>query len=90
MGRITSQRRVGGLAMSLGPESSLADTPESLRYRRILEGDSLAAARLSQGAAVGKEAAGKIFGKVKATAAKTRQAAKDRRAIESGDVKDIS
>jgi len=68
---------------------SLADTPESQRYLRVLDGGSIVGARLGQGATAGRETAGRLFNRLKEKRAESRQAAKDREAIESGEVKDI-
>ncbi len=75
--------------MTPEPNSSLADTPESQRYQRVLDGGSVTGARISQGANAGKETAGRLFNKFKDKRAESRQATADREAIESGQVKDI-
>ena len=76
--------------MTEGPaRASLAETADSQRYLRVLEGGSVTGARLSQGATVGKEAAGRLIGRLKDNRAQSRQAAEEREAIESGRVKDI-
>ncbi len=70
-------------------DGSLASTPESRRYIRVLDGGSVTGARLNQSAAAGKETAGRLFNRFKDKRSESRQAAEDRKAIESGEVKDI-
>ncbi len=70
--------------------TSLAETADSQRYLRVLEGGSVMGARLSNGATVGKEAAGRLIGKLKDNRSRSRQAAKEREAIESGRIKNIT
>lgn len=80
---------MGGLAVNDTPTSSLADTSESQRYLRLLEGGSLTSVRLGQGAAASKRTAGRLFNKLKDKRTESREVAEIRRAIESGEVKDM-
>lgn len=75
--------------MGLNDHDSLANTSESQRYLRVLNGGSITTARIGQTAGAGKEAAARIFGSFKDNRRRSREAADVRRAIESGRVKDI-
>lgn len=76
--------------MTIDRHQSFGEYPASERYRRLLEGEGAAAVRLSQGLDAASGVAGAAFGKLKGLQRDARQRRADKRAIESGNVNDLS
>ena len=72
-----------------GEGFSLGDTPDSIRYRKLLEGEGLTSVRLSQGMSAGKAAVGKTLGKYRDKRRQSREQEEIQRRIESGEITDL-
>jgi hypothetical protein len=75
--------------MSDERNKSLGDLPESIRYRKLLEGESLTNVRVTQGLSTAAEFAGSTMGKIRQSRREAKQRKRVQQDIESGRIQDL-
>ena len=81
---------MGCFAVSISREESFGDHPESQRYRKLLDGNSLSSVRMDQGLSTAAGAVGNVAGKLRGRLAAVKQQKATQRGLDSGEIKDLS